>query len=236
MESPYCYFRSSKISNIKVVYEDDNFIIFNKPNGLLTHPTNKSSELTLRDYLVDEHPGILSWGEENREGIVHRLDRVTSGLIVCALNLESYNLLKDKFKNREITKSYVALIEGALPSDSGILNLPLARSLKNRSKRTVDTNGRNSITKYELLNFYEDFNISKIELDLITGRNHQIRAHMEYMKTPILNDTLYNASKNHIIPENSIALHSAVLKFTLDNEKYSFSSDVPSFFNRVLDV
>ena len=102
MESPYCYFRSSKISNIKVVYEDDNFIIFNKPNGLLTHPTNKSTELTLRDYLVDEHPGILSWGEENREGIVHRLDRVTSGLIVCALNLESYNLLK---VNSRIEKS-----------------------------------------------------------------------------------------------------------------------------------
>ena len=185
---------------------------------------------------MKEHPSILSWGEENREGIVHRLDRVTSGLIVCALNLESYNLLKSKFKNREIKKSYVALIEGALPSDSGILNLPLTRSLKNRSKRTVDTNGRNSITNYELINFYENLNISRIELDLITGRNHQIRAHMEYMKTPILNDTLYTASKNYIIPENSIALHSAVLKFTLDNEKYSFNSEEPSFFNQVLDV
>ncbi|MDA7547765.1 RluA family pseudouridine synthase [Acidimicrobiia bacterium] len=236
MESPYCYFRSLKINNIKVVYEDDNFIIYNKPNGLLTHPTNKSTELTLRDHLVKEHPSILSWGEENREGIVHRLDRVTSGLIVCALNLESYNLLKSKFKNREIKKSYVALIEGALPSDSGILNLPLTRSLKNRSKRTVDTNGRNSITNYELINFYENLNISRIELDLITGRNHQIRAHMEYMKTPILNDTLYTASKNYIIPENSIALHSAVLKFTLDNKKYSFNSEEPSFFNQVLDV
>ncbi|MDA8813157.1 RluA family pseudouridine synthase [Acidimicrobiia bacterium] len=236
MESPYCYFRSLKINNIKVVYEDDNFIIYNKPNGLLTHPTNKSTELTLRDHLVKEHPSILSWGEENREGIVHRLDRVTSGLIVCALNLESYNLLKSKFKNREIKKSYVALIEGALPSDSGILNLPLTRSLKNRSKRTVDTNGRNSITNYELINFYENLNISRIELDLITGRNHQIRAHMEYMKTPILNDTLYTASKNYIIPENSIALHSAVLKFTLDNQKYSFNSEEPSFFNQVLDV
>lgn len=236
MESPYCYFRSLKINNIKVVYEDDNFIIYNKPNGLLTHPTNKSTELTLRDHLVKEHPSILSWGEENREGIVHRLDRVTSGLIVCALNLESYNLLKSKFKNREIKKSYVALIEGALPSDSGILNLPLTRSLKNRSKRTVDTNGRNSITNYELINFYENLNISRIELDLITGRNHQIRAHMEYMKTPILNDTLYTASKNYIIPENSIALHSAVIKFTLDNEKYSFNSEEPSFFNQVLDV
>ncbi|MDA9859926.1 RluA family pseudouridine synthase [Acidimicrobiia bacterium] len=236
MESPYCYFRSLKINNIKVVHEDDNFIIYNKPNGLLTHPTNKSTELTLRDHLVKEHPSILSWGEENREGIVHRLDRVTSGLIVCALNLESYNLLKSKFKNREIKKSYVALIEGALPSDSGILNLPLTRSLKNRSKRTVDTNGRNSITNYELINFYENLNISRIELDLITGRNHQIRAHMEYMKTPILNDTLYTASKNYIIPENSIALHSAVLKFTLDNEKYSFNSEEPSFFNQVLDV
>jgi 23S rRNA pseudouridine1911/1915/1917 synthase len=236
LESPYCYFRSLKINNIKVVHEDDNFIIYNKPNGLLTHPTNKSTELTLRDHLVKEHPSILSWGEENREGIVHRLDRVTSGLIVCALNLESYNLLKSKFKNREIKKSYVALIEGALPSDSGILNLPLTRSLKNRSKRTVDTNGRNSITNYELINFYENLNISRIELDLITGRNHQIRAHMEYMKTPILNDTLYTASKNYIIPENSIALHSAVLKFTLDNEKYSFNSEEPSFFNQVLDV
>jgi len=236
LESPYCYFRSLKINNIKVVYEDDNFIIYNKPNGLLTHPTNKSTELTLRDHLVKEHPSILSWGEENREGIVHRLDRVTSGLIVCALNLESYNLLKSKFKNREIKKSYVALIEGALPSDSGILNLPLTRSLKNRSKRTVDTNGRNSITNYELINFYENLNISRIELDLITGRNHQIRAHMEYMKTPILNDTLYTASKNYIIPENSIALHSAVLKFSLDNEKYSFNSEEPSFFNQVLDV
>ena len=236
MESPYCYFRSLKINNIKVVYEDDNFIIYNKPNGLLTHPTNKSTELTLRDHLVKEHPSILSWGEENREGIVHRLDRVTSGLIVCALNLESYNLLKSKFKNREIKKSYVALIEGALPSDSGILNLPLTRSLKNRSKRTVDTNGRNSITNYELINFYENLNISRIELDLITGRNHQIRAHMEYMKTPILNDTLYTASKNYIIPENSIALHSAVLKFTLDNKKYSYNSEEPSFFNQVLDV
>ena len=236
MESTYCYFRSLKINNIKVVYEDDNFIIYNKPNGLLTHPTNKSTELTLRDHLVKEHPSILSWGEENREGIVHRLDRVTSGLIVCALNLESYNLLKSKFKNREIKKSYVALIEGALPSDSGILNLPLTRSLKNRSKRTVDTNGRNSITNYELINFYENLNISRIELDLITGRNHQIRAHMEYMKTPILNDTLYTASKNYIIPENSIALHSAVLKFTLDNKKYSFNSEEPSFFNQVLDV
>ena len=236
MESPYCYFRSLKINNIKVVYEDDNFIIYNKPNGLLTHPTNKSTELTLRDHLVKEHPSILSWGEENREGIVHRLDRVTSGLIVCALNLESYNLLKSKFKNREIKKSYVALIEGALPSDSGILNLPLTRSLKNRSKRTVDTYGRNSITNYELINFYENLNISRIELDLITGRNHQIRAHMEYMKTPILNDTLYTASKNYIIPENSIALHSAVLKFSLDNEKYSFNSEEPSFFNQVLDV
>jgi len=236
LESPYCYFRSLKINNIKVVHEDDNFIIYNKPNGLLTHPTNKSTELTLRDHLVKEHPSILSWGEENREGIVHRLDRVTSGLIVCALNLESYNLLKSKFKNREIKKSYVALIEGALPSDSGILNLPLTRSLKNRSKRTVDTNGRNSITNYELINFYENLNISRIELDLITGRNHQIRAHMEYMKTPILNDTLYTASKNYIIPENSIALHSAVLKFTLDNKKYSFNSEEPSFFNQVLDV
>ena len=236
MGSLYYYFRSLKIDNIEIVHKNDDFIIVNKPNGLLTHPTNKSNELTLRDHLVKQYPDVLSWGEKNREGIVHRLDRVTSGLIVCALNIESYLVLKDKFKNREIQKNYSALIEGALPSQSGILKLPLTRSKQNRSKRTVDSKGRDSTTNYEVIEFYDNLNISKIELDLVTGRNHQIRAHMEHMKTPILNDTLYNASINDLIPKNSIALHSTSLKFQYKKQEFSFRVDSPHFFNQVLDV
>ena len=203
---------------------------------MLSHPTNSSTEQTLRDYLVKLYPDVLSWGEKNREGIVHRLDRVTSGLMVCALNLDSFNNLKGKFKNRDIQKKYIALIQGTLPSETGIIKLPLARSIQNRSKRIVAQKGRISITNYEVKYFDHSSNISKIELELVTGRNHQIRAHMEHMKTPVVNDTLYGASKNNLIPTDSIALHSASLKFNFDNEVLSFETNEPSFFNRVLDV
>ena len=203
---------------------------------MLSHPTNSSTEQTLRDYLVKLYPDVLSWGEKNREGIVHRLDRVTSGLMVCALNLDSFNNLKGKFKDRDIQKKYIALIQGTLPSETGIIKLPLARSIQNRSKRIVAQKGRISITNYEVKYFDHSSNISKIELELVTGRNHQIRAHMEHMKTPVVNDTLYGASKNNLIPTDSIALHSASLKFNFDNEVHSFETNEPSFFNRVLDV
>ena len=203
---------------------------------MLSHPTNSSTEQTLRDYLVKLYPDVLSWGEKNREGIVHRLDRVTSGLMVCALNLDSFNNLKGKFKNRDIQKKYIALIQGTLPSETGIIKLPLARSIQNRSKRIVAQKGRISITNYEVKYFDHSSNISKIELELVTGRNHQIRAHMEHMKTPVVNDTLYGASKNNLIPTDSIALHSTSLKFNFDNEVHSFETNEPSFFNRVLDV
>ena len=203
---------------------------------MLSHPTNSSTEQTLRDYLVKLYPDVLSWGEKNREGIVHRLDRVTSGLMVCALNLDSFNNLKGKFKDRDIQKKYIALIQGTLPSETGIIKLPLARSIQNRSKRIVAQKGRLSITNYEVKYFDHSSNISKIELELVTGRNHQIRAHMEHMKTPVVNDTLYGASKNNLIPTDSIALHSASIKFNFDNEVHSFETNEPSFFNRVLDV
>ena len=203
---------------------------------MLSHPTNNSTEQTLRDYLIKLYPDVLSWGEKNREGIVHRLDRVTSGLMVCALNLDSFNNLKGKFKNRDIQKKYIALIQGTLPSETGIIKLPLARSIQNRSKRIVAQKGRISITNYEVKYFDHSSNISKIELELVTGRNHQIRAHMEHMKTPVVNKTLYGASKNNLIPTDSIALHSASLKFNFDNEVHSFETNEPSFFNRVLDV
>ena len=203
---------------------------------MLSHPTNSSTEQTLRDYLIKLYPDVLSWGEKNREGIVHRLDRVTSGLMVCALNLDSFNNLKGKFKNRDIQKKYIALIQGTLPSETGIIKLPLARSIQNRSKRIVAQKGRLSITNYEVKYFDHSSNISKIELELVTGRNHQIRAHMEHMKTPVVNDTLYGASKNNLIPTDSIARHSASIKFNFDNEVHSFETNEPSFFNRVLDV
>ena len=201
---------------------------------MLTHPNSKSNEKTLRDFLLEVVPNIKDWGEEYREGIVHRLDRVTSGLIVCAINHETYTFLKNEFKDRKVNKKYLAIVQGNLSSESGKIELPIKRSESNRSKRSVGKNGRLSISEYEVIK--KNSGYSLISINLITGRNHQIRAQMEYLNTPVVNDTLYGAELNKLIPNNAICLHSNNLNFNLFNEEFSFESLPPEFFNKVLEV
>jgi Pseudouridylate synthases, 23S RNA-specific len=201
---------------------------------MLTHPNSKSNEKTLRDFLLEVIPDVKDWGEEYREGIVHRLDRVTSGLIVCAINHETYIFLKNEFKDRKVNKKYLAIVEGHLSSESGKIELPIKRSESNRSKRSIGKNGRLSISEYEVIKKTSRYSL--ISLNLITGRNHQIRAQMEYLNTPVVNDTLYGAELNKLIPNNAICLHSNNLNFNLFNEEFSFESPPPEFFNKVLEV
>ena len=201
---------------------------------MLTHPNNKSNEKTLRDFLLEVVPNIKDWGEEYRDGIVHRLDRVTSGLIVCAINHETYTFLKNEFKDRKVNKKYLAIVQGNLSSESGKIELPIKRSESNRSKRSIGKNGRLSISEYEVIK--KNSGYSLISINLITGRNHQIRAQMEYLNTPVVNDTLYGAELNKHIPPNAICLHSNNLNFNLFNEEFSFESPPPEFFNKVLEV
>ena len=201
---------------------------------MLTHPNSKSNEKTLRDFLLEVVPNIKDWGEEYREGIVHRLDRVTSGLIVCAINHETYTFLKNEFKDRKVNKKYLAIVQGNLSSESGKIELPIKRSESNRSKRSIGKNGRISISEYEVIK--KNIGYSLISINLITGRNHQIRAQMEYLNTPVVNDTLYGAELNKHIPPNAICLHSNNLNFNLFNEEFSFESLPPEFFNKVLEV
>ena len=216
------------------MYENENFIIFNKPNGLLTHPNNESVENTLRDELIRLHPSIKTWGETDREGIVHRLDKVTSGLILCPLNETTFKIFSNKFKTRNIKKTYISIIEGNTNTEAGVIDLPLKRSIKNRSKRMVSKNGRKSITEFNTLLATNDY--SQISINLITGRNHQIRAHMEYLNTPVVNDTLYGAKPLDFLEPHEICLHSSALEFSIYDKDYSFKVDPPSFFNRVLKV
>ena len=227
-------FGVKKINNLETKFENENFIVFNKPNGLLTHPNNKSNEETLRDLLLKLNPQIQDWGEEYREGIVHRLDRVTSGLIVCALNYETYKLLKNQFKEKKVNKNYLAIIEGHLSSDSGKIELPIKRSESNRSKRSISKNGRLSVSEYEVIKKTTEYSL--INVNLITGRNHQIRAQMEYLNTPVVNDTLYGAKLNQHISSSAICLHSHRLNFNLFNENFIFESSAPEFFNKVMEV
>lgn len=209
------------------------FVILNKPHGLLVHPTDSSDEYTLRDFLI-ENFNISEVGEYKREGIVHRLDRVTSGLIVCPINTDAFNQLQEDFKKRKIIKKYKAIVQGSLRSKSGEINLPLIHSQNNRRKREVGKNGREAITKYNTISKTDSHTL--LDIDLITGRNHQIRAHFEYLKTPIVNDTLYGAKKVSELNQNTICLQSYNIEFKLFDKDYKFSINEPDYFTSIMNM
>ena len=209
------------------------FVILNKPHGLLVHPTDSSDEYTLRDFLI-ENFNISKVGEYKREGIVHRLDRVTSGLIVCPINTDAFNQLQEDFKKRKIIKKYKAIVQGSPRSKSGEINLPLIHSQNNRRKREVGKNGREAITKYNTISKTDSYTL--LDIDLITGRNHQIRAHFEYLKTPIVNDTLYGAKKVSELNQNTICLQSYNIEFKLFDKDYKFSIDEPDYFTSIMNM
>jgi len=209
------------------------FVILNKPHGLLVHPTNSSQEYTLRDFLIENY-NISEVGEYKREGIVHRLDRVTSGLIVCPINTEAFIQLQADFQKRKIKKKYKAIVQGSLRSKSGEINLPLIHSQNNRRKREVGKNGREAITKYNTISQTDSHTL--LDIDLITGRNHQIRAHFEYLKTPIVNDTLYGAKKVDELNQNTICLQSCIIEFKLFDKDYKFSINEPDYFTSIMNM
>ena len=209
------------------------FVILNKPHGLLVHPTDSSDEYTLRDFLI-ENFNISKVGEYKREGIVHRLDRVTSGLIVCPINTDAFNQLQEDFKKRKIIKKYKAIVQGSPRSKSGEINLPLIHSQNNRRKREVGKNGREAITKYNTISKTDSYTL--LDIDLITGRNHQIRAHFEYLKTPIVNDTLYGAKKVSELNQNTICLQSYNIEFKLFDKDYKFSINEPDYFTSIMNM
>ena len=209
------------------------FVILNKPHGLLVHPTDSSDEYTLRDFLI-ENFNISDVGDYKREGIVHRLDRVTSGLIVCPINTDAFNQLQEDFKKRKIIKKYKAIVQGSLRSKSGEINLPLIHSQNNRRKREVGKNGREAITKYNTISKTDSYTL--LDIDLITGRNHQIRAHFEYLKTPIVNDTLYGAKKVSELNQNTICLQSYNIEFKLFDKDYKFSINEPDYFTSIMKM
>ena len=209
------------------------FVILNKPHGLLVHPTDSSDEYTLRDFLI-ENFNISDVGDYKREGIVHRLDRVTSGLIVCPINTDAFNQLQEDFKKRKIIKKYKAIVQGSPRSKSGEINLPLIHSQNNRRKREVGKNGREAITKYNTISKTDSYTL--LDIDLITGRNHQIRAHFEYLKTPIVNDTLYGAKKVSELNQNTICLQSYNIEFKLFDKNYKFSINEPDYFTSIMNM
>lgn len=227
----------NKKIKIKIVFENDDFLIVDKPAGLLVHPVTLKDEDTLANALVNKYPEIVNVGEDPlRPGIVHRLDKDTSGLIIVAKNQKSFKILKDKFQKRQIHKAYYALVYGKLKNKIGEIDAPITRSKSkfNRRKISFDKEmGKEALTRYEVEKEYDDVSLLRAYPE--TGRTHQIRVHLASMSNFVIGDNEYGSKK--INSKYNIArqfLHAFQIDFTYKKTKYHFESKLPADLAKVL--
>ncbi len=197
---------------LEVVYEDENMLVVNKPSGMLTHPTAIERENTLVNALLYHFGGNLS--DINgvfRRGILHRLDRNTSGLLMIAKNNEAHEFLANQIKEHTITKKYRAVVKGVVEKDEFEIDSPIGRNPNQPHKMAVREDGKPSKTIVKVLERFKD--ATYLELTLVTGRTHQIRVHMKSINHPVYNDTLYGAGQGKVKTEEQV-LQSYYLRFT----------------------
>jgi 23S rRNA pseudouridine1911/1915/1917 synthase len=184
---------------LDVVYEDDTLIVVNKPARLVVHPAAGTPSGTLANALAYHFQQLPDGGTGVRPGIVHRLDRDTSGLLVVAKTESALENLSDQFRDRTVFKSYVALVHGRVSSDSGKIDQPLARDRSNRTRMAVVRGGRNALTLYRVRRSFDRFTLLDVELK--TGRTHQIRVHLAWLKHPVVGDETYGGGRDNTIPD-----------------------------------
>ncbi len=223
---------------LDIVYEDDTLVVVNKPAGLVVHPAAGTPSGTLANALAYHFQQLPDSGSGIRPGIVHRLDRDTSGLLVVAKTETALENLSDQFRDRTVFKSYVALVHGRVSPDSGKIDQPLARDRSNRTRMAVVRGGRNALTLYHVRQSFDRFTLLDVELK--TGRTHQIRVHLAWIKHPVVGDETYGGGRDNTIlnPQlraqvrhlNRHFLHAEKLAFThpKTNEPVKFETPLPS--------
>lgn len=225
---------------IKVLYEDNDIIVVNKKKGMVVHPANGNYTGTLVNALLYYCKNSLSGiGGKIRPGIVHRLDKNTSGVIIVAKNDKAHISLTEQIKNHQVKKTYIALVRGIVPNDYGTIDMPIARSKKDRKKMAVDKNGKNAITHFEVLKRYENnrngekYTLLKINIE--TGRTHQIRVHMSYIGYPIIGDDVYSNGKNKFGVTGQM-LHAKTIKFKhpTTGKEMEITAELPKYFEDIL--
>lgn len=226
---------------IPILYEDNFLVAIDKPTGIQTHPAGNMQRDTVAHFIATKFPKLRKVGADPlRPGIVHRLDRETSGVLVVAKTEKAFEELKKLFQSRKIEKTYIALVYGHTPELEGTINKPLARQ-KGKLKRTVAkteqalTKAREALTTYRVVNRYKDFDLLVVTPK--TGRTHQIRAHFADLGHPIVGDKLYSFKnircREKLFPPRQM-LHAYRLQFNLFNKKYSFQSPLPKDFHSLL--
>jgi 23S rRNA pseudouridine1911/1915/1917 synthase len=221
---------------LDIVYEDDDLAVVNKPQGMVVHPAPGHYSGTMVNGLMYHLKKLSTINGILRPGIVHRLDKNTSGLMLIAKNDKSHNFLAKCLKEHSINRFYYALVEGNVKEDEGEINAPLGRSEKDRKKRAVtNKNSKEAITNYWVIERYGKYTLMKLKLK--TGRTHQIRVHMKYIGHPVVGDDVYGSKTNKFGLEGQL-LHSKILGFVhpTTNEYMEFESDLPDYFLKVLKL
>ena len=220
--------------DLDIIYEDEDVIVINKPSGLVVHPAAGNYNNTLVNGLLYYTKNLSSSNGEDRPGIVHRIDKDTSGLMIVAKNDKAHELLSRQLKDKSLSRVYLALVSGKINHDTGTIDAPIGRDPKDRKKMCVtDVNSKEAITHFEVLERYK--NASLIRCKLETGRTHQIRVHLSYINHPIINDPVYGSKKK--ITNFGQMLHATELSFIhpKTNEKMTFKCEVPDEFNQILE-
>ena len=219
---------------LEIVYEDNDIIVVNKPKGMVVHPANGNPDGTLVNAVMALCKGSLSGiGGEIRPGIVHRLDKDTSGLIIVAKNDLAHINMSKQIKDRQVKKIYIALVKGNISEDEATINMPIGRSTKDRKKMAVRKDGKEALTHFKVLKRYEKYTLLEIKID--TGRTHQIRVHMAEIGHPVVGDIVYSNGKNEFGIEGQM-LHARSLDFKhpITGKQMHLEAELPQYFKDVL--
>ena len=218
---------------LDIVYEDEDVAVVNKPQGMVVHPSAGHPTGTLVNALLFHIKNLSSINGVVRPGIVHRIDKDTSGLLMIAKNDRAHQFLADELKEKKSLRQYLAIVHGNLPNDRGVIEAPIGRSDKDRKKQAVTAKGKPALTHFQVLERFGDYSL--LQLTLETGRTHQIRVHMAYIGHPVAGDPLYAPKKT--LKGQGQFLHAETLAFThpVSGQLMRFSAEVPAVFHETLE-
>ena len=221
---------------IEIIYEDNDIIVVNKPKGMVVHPANGNPDGTLVNAIMAKCKNSLSGiGGEIRPGIVHRIDKDTSGLLIIAKNDTAHVNMSEQIKNHEVKKTYIALVRGVIKENEATIDMPIGRSTSDRKKMAVNRNGKNAVTHIKVIKRYEKYTL--VEVNIETGRTHQIRVHLSHIGYPIIGDYTYSNGKNEFGVEGQ-CLHAKSLEFKhpITGKKMKLEAPLPQYFQEILNT
>lgn len=223
---------------LEILYEDNDIIVVNKPKGMVVHPANGNPDGTLVNAVMAIcHDSLSGIGGEIRPGIVHRLDKDTSGVIVVAKNDKAHINLSEQIKNHEVEKTYLALVKGFVKENEATINMPIGRSTSNRKKMAVTKSGKQAITHFKVIKRYKTHkqDYALLEVKIETGRTHQIRVHLSQIGYPIVGDSTYSNGKNEWGIEGQ-CLHAKSLKFKhpITGKEMYIEAKLPQYYEELL--